>query len=61
MSNTIQHIALEKIKELDSLLTDRISDLHNVKMGMESRHTFILYRDRLWEIRDIVASIKDKK
>lgn len=42
---------LELLTELDKLLTDRISDLHDVKGGMQSRHTFILYRQYVWSIK----------
>ena len=43
---------LEKIKELDDLLTERIVDLHGVKGLMQARHAYIFYRKLLWEIRD---------
>lgn len=41
----------EVVDELDNLLTDRISDLHEVKGGMQARHAYILYRKLLWEAR----------
>ena len=39
------------IDELDNLLTERISDLHEIKGMMQSRHAYIFYRERLWQIR----------
>ena len=47
----------ERIKELDNLLTDRISDLHGVKGGQADRHAFVLYRMHLWGIRDKVEEL----
>lgn len=47
---------LEKIKDLDDLLTDRISDFHEVKGAMQARHVYMYYRKLLWEIRDIIES-----
>ena len=52
------------VNELEKLLTDRISDLHEVKGGMQSRHAYILYRKLLWEakslMRDNLKEIKSK-
>ena len=43
-------------KELEDLLTDRISDLHKVNGGQQARHVFILYRKLL---NELTAKIKD--
>lgn len=40
--------AIEILRELETLLTDRISDLHEVKGGMQSRHAYCYYRDHVW-------------
>lgn len=40
----------EAMNELEKLLTERISDLHEVKGGMQARHTYILYRNCLSKI-----------
>jgi len=40
------------IKELEELLTERISDLHEIKGMMQARHAYVFYRKLLWEIRD---------
>ena len=49
----IEH-AFEVIDDLDHLLTERISDLHEVKGGKQSRHAYIFYRSKLWDIRYIL-------
>lgn len=53
--------ALIEIKELADLLTDRISDLHEVKGGMQARHCYIFYRERLYAIRNIIENISSKE
>jgi len=55
-----EHIELihEGIHELDKLLTERISDMHDVKGYMQARHAYVLYRARLWEIRDHFQKLK---
>jgi len=56
MSKDKTNEALEKIKDLDDLLTDRISDFHEVKGLMQARHAYMYYRKLLWEIRDIIEA-----
>ena len=55
----------EIIDSLEKLLTERITELHEVKGAMQSRHVFVFYRTLLWEakyeIRDSIKEIKDKK
>lgn len=41
----------EIINSLEKLLTERISDLYEVKGGMQARHAYILYRKLLWEAK----------
>ena len=41
----------EVVNDLEKLLTDRISDLYEVKGGMQARHAYILYRKLLWEAK----------
>lgn len=43
-------------KELEDLLTERISDLHKVKGGKQARHAFIYYRKLLRESRDLIRT-----
>lgn len=50
----------EEIRELDKLLTDRISDMHDVKGYMQARHAYVLYRERLWKIRDEFRKLVDQ-
>ena len=59
--NDLNHI-FDYIKDLEDMLTDRISDLHDVKGGMQGRHCYIFYRERLYEIKGkIQSSCKSKE
>jgi hypothetical protein len=40
--------ALEILDDLSKLLDDRVSDLYQVKGGMQSRHAYMFYRDKVW-------------
>ncbi len=40
--------ALEILDDLSKLFDDRVSDLYQVKGGMQSRHAFMFYRDKVW-------------
>ena len=40
--------------DLDKLLTERISDLYEVKGGMQSRHAYMYYRDKLHEATNLI-------
>ena len=40
--------ALEILDDLSKLLDDRISDLYQIKGGMQSRHAYMFYRDKVW-------------
>jgi hypothetical protein len=51
--------ALEILDDLSKLLDDRISDLYQVKGGMQSRHTYMFYRDKVWNaMSELRQSIK---
>ena len=54
----------EVIDSLDKLLTERISDLHEVRGEMQSRHAYCYYRSLVWEakylMRDSLKEIKVK-
>lgn len=41
----------EGFKELEDRLTDMISDLHQVKGGVQARHSFMYYRKLLYGVR----------
>mgnify|MGYP003633002606 CR=1 FL=1 len=45
---------VETINELEKLLTQRISDLHEVKGGVQSRHAYCYYRKLLWEAKYLI-------
>jgi len=52
----------ESVKDLDSLLTERISAMHNVPELLQARHVYIFYRKLLWEARDTIKyGIKEKQ
>ena len=52
----------EDIKELEDLLTDRISDFHEIKGMMQARYAYIFYRKLLWDIKyKLNESLKDVK
>jgi len=44
----------DAVGDLEKLLTERISDLHEVKGGIQARHAYILYRQLLWEAKDLM-------
>lgn len=41
----------EEIKCLENRLTDMISDLHQVKGGVQARHSFMYYRSILYGVK----------
>jgi septation ring formation regulator EzrA len=41
----------EEIKCLEDRLTDMISDLHQVKGGVQARHAFMYYRSILYSVK----------
>jgi len=52
---------VENLDELEALLADRISDLYEIKGGMQARHCYIYYRSLVWRIANDVQSIIDKE
>jgi len=53
---------IDDLKTLNKLLTDQISDLHEMKGGIPMRHCFIFYRERLQGITDaLVTELKEVK
>jgi len=54
----------EVVDRLEKLLTERISDLHEVRGGMQARHAYSYYRKLLWDakylMRDNLKEIKAK-
>ena len=41
----------EVIEELESLIQDKISELHNVKGAQTERHAYIYYRALVWKLK----------
>ena len=52
--------ARETLNELSKMLTDRISDLHEVKGGMQARHAYSYYRAKAWKAEYILRDILNK-
>lgn len=50
--------AYETLEDLSKFLDDRVSDLHNVKGGMQARHCYIFYRKQVWEAMDKIKNSK---
>ncbi len=42
--------AVEELEELEELLTERITELYQVKGAQCARHAFFLYREKLRKI-----------
>jgi len=64
-SKEIKTGILETVDELNNLLDDRISELHNLcgakgSLLQTERHAFCYYRDYIWKIRDLARQIKEK-
>lgn len=51
IEKNISDQVLEELSNVEKLLDERISELHEVPGGMQSRHAFILYRDELFKAR----------
>lgn len=43
--------AISLLDELSKLMDDRISDLHQVKGGIQARHAYCYYRKYVWEAK----------
>jgi len=61
MKITNNQKAIEILRELEDRLTERISDLHEVKLGVEARHSFMFYRDYVWQSLAVLRSITEKE
>lgn len=48
---------LDEIKDLESLLTDRISENYDVKGMQQCRHAYLYYRSIVWNIRLKVSKL----
>lgn len=46
--------AISLLDELSKLMDDRISDLHQVKGGMQARHAYCYYRKYVWEAKRLL-------
>jgi hypothetical protein len=48
--NTLNNV-FEDLNFLSRLMDDMVSDLHNVKGGQQTRHSYMLYREYVWRIK----------
>jgi len=46
--------AISILEELSTLMDERISDLYQVKGGMQSRHAYCYYRKHVWEAKRLL-------
>ena len=51
--------ALDTIKTLDDLMTERIEELHKIQGMQQARHAYIYYRSLLWEIEEQLITFKE--
>jgi hypothetical protein len=50
-ANTFKNV-IDDLDHLSKLMDDMIVDMHNVKGGQQVRHSYMLYRKYLWDIKD---------
>ncbi len=58
MSNELQR-ATDLSDELDKAITDRISDLHQIKGGVSERQSFMYLRSFVWNIKNELKKLSD--
>ena len=49
-ANTFKNV-IDDLDHLSKLMDDMIVDMHNVKGGQTTRHSYMLYRKYLWEMK----------
>lgn len=54
-------VILQVIEDFGKLLTDRVSDLYQVRGAIHYRHNFVHYRGILWEAREYIKAGKKKE
>jgi hypothetical protein len=57
MNEVILDNVFEDLEFLSRLMDDMISDMHNVKGGQQTRHSYMLYREYVWKIRAALKKI----
>jgi hypothetical protein len=53
--------AIQILDDLRKLLDDRVEDLYQVKGGMQARHAYMFYREKVWEAIDKLKSVKQQE
>jgi hypothetical protein len=44
-------LVFDDLDFLSRLMDDMISDMHNVKGGQQTRHSYMLYREYMWRMK----------
>jgi hypothetical protein len=52
---------IQILDDLSKLLDDRVEDLYQVKGGMQARHAYMFYREKVWEAIDKLKSAKQQE
>jgi hypothetical protein len=52
--------AIEILDNLSKLLDDRVEDLYQVKGGMQSRHAYMFYREKVWDAIEKLQNVKQQ-
>jgi hypothetical protein len=53
--------AIEILDNLSKLLDDRVEDLYQVKGGMQSRHAYMFYREKVWDAIEKLQNVKQQE
>ena len=53
--------AIEILDDLSKLLDDRVEDLYQVKGGMQSRHAYMFYREKVWDAIEKLQNVKQQE
>jgi hypothetical protein len=53
--------SIQILDDLSKLLDDRVEDLYQVKGGMQARHAYMFYREKVWEVIDKLKSVKQQE
>ena len=54
MTEKNKKIVTAHLKNLEDLLTDKISELHKAQGFQTERHAFIYYREIVWSIKELI-------
>jgi hypothetical protein len=52
--------AIRILDDLSKLLDDRVEDLYKVKGGMQARHAYMFYREKVWDAMEKLENLKQQ-